>query len=357
MDWSGLVSVSSADRETFATKGLFKRYWRCSVRTLRCQIYLPLILFILGLAGAVAAQAYDPLAMKSKVLPAIDLVAKDSARSREIPMRVYLPETSSNCPVVLFSHGLGGSKEGSSYLGKHWASRGYVAVFMQHPGSDAAVWQHQERGDRLPALARAATAENWRLRIEDVGSVLGQLQVWNSETGSQLEGRLDLDKVGMSGHSFGAVTTQWVAGQQGHGISWARPEIKAAIALSPSPPRNGSVDDAFGKVSIPWLLITGTEDDSPLSEMEAVDRLKVFPALPPGEKYELVLAGARHSAFSDHRLLPGHAARNSKHHPVVKAITTAFWDSALLGDQAAKDWLNGEGAKSILEPKDRWQKK
>lgn len=327
------------------------------MRALRWQSYLQIILLLLALAGAVLADVYDPLAVKAKILPSIDLVAKDATRSREIPLRVYLPETSGNTPVVLFSHGLGGSKEGSSYLGKHWASRGYAAVFMQHPGSDAAVWQHQARGDRLPALARAATAENWRLRIEDVGSVLKQLESWNSEAGSQLESRLDLRKVGMSGHSFGAVTTQWVGGQQGHGISWAHPEIKAAIALSPSPPRNGSVDDAFGKVSIPWLLITGTEDDSPLSETEAADRLKVFPALPPGEKYELVLAGARHSAFSDHRLLPGHAARNPKHHPVVSAITTAFWDSVLLEDQGAKVWLNGEGPRSILQPEDRWQTK
>jgi hypothetical protein len=32
-------------------------------------------------------------------------------------------------------------------------------------------------------------------------------------------------------------------------------------------------------------------------------RLSVFPALPPGGKYELVLGGAEHSAFTDHALL------------------------------------------------------
>ena len=38
-------------------------------------------------------------------------------------------------PVVLFSHGLGGSREGSVYLGEHWAARGYVALAMDLSGN------------------------------------------------------------------------------------------------------------------------------------------------------------------------------------------------------------------------------
>ena len=52
-----------------------------------------------------------------------------------------LPTNTAPVPVILFSHGLGGNREGSKFLGEHWAARGYVAVFLQHPGSDDSVWK------------------------------------------------------------------------------------------------------------------------------------------------------------------------------------------------------------------------
>ena len=48
---------------------------------------------------------------------------------------------------------------------------------------------------------------------QDVPAVLDQLEAWNKTSGHQLAGRLDLTRVGMSGHSFGAITTQAVSGQ------------------------------------------------------------------------------------------------------------------------------------------------
>ena len=52
----------------------------------------------------------------------------DTNREREIPVRLYLPAATNAAPVVLFSHGMGGSRAGSAYLGRQWAARGYVAV-------------------------------------------------------------------------------------------------------------------------------------------------------------------------------------------------------------------------------------
>ncbi|TVS18352.1 MAG: hypothetical protein EA424_11055 [Planctomycetaceae bacterium] len=58
---------------------------------------------------------------------------------------------------------------------------------------------------------------------------------------------------------------------------------------------------------MPWLLMTGTHDTSPIGGQTVKSRLAVFPALPPGDKYELVLDSAEHSAFT-HRRLPGRYA-------------------------------------------------
>lgn len=305
--------------------------------------------------------AYDPLQIATADGPTmLDLTVQDSDRSREIPIRVFLPTARTPQPVVLFSHGLGGSREGSAFLGKHWASRGYVTVYLQHPGSDTSVWREERLGKRMDAMRSAASGQNLLLRMKDVPAVLDQLQKWNAESQHPLAGRLDLGHVGMSGHSFGAVTTQAVSGQSlaGRWISFTEPRIKAAIAFSPSGPR-GSRDPekAFGDVRIPWMLMTGTKDVSPIGDMDVPSRLSVYPALPPGGKYELVLDGAEHSAFTD-RPLPGdQETRNPNHHRAILALSTAFWDANLRDDKAALEWLDGDGPRKLLEPADRWQHK
>ena len=82
--------------------------------------------------------------------------------------------------------------------------------------------------------------------------------------------------------------------------------------------------------------------------------LAVYPAL-KCEKYELVLDGAEHSAFTE-RALPGEAGkRNPNHHRAILALSTAFWDAYLMGIAPAREWLQGDGPRSVLEEKDCWQ--
>ncbi len=328
----------------------------CQTLFLFAVIYLPL-----ARPAVCKETAYDPLAVTSHDLPKpVDLSFADAARKREIPVRVYLPTEKAAAPVVLFSHGLGGSREGSSFLGKHWAARGYVCVFVQHHGSDTAIWQGKPPEEARDALKSAMNLENFFFRVQDVPAVLDQLQHWNLESGHALHGRLDMKRVGMSGHSFGAVTTQAVSGQvfDGGSVSYVDPRIKAAVIFSPSSPKIGTAKDGFAAVKIPWMLMTGTKDVVPmLSSTDVKSRLAVFASLPPGAKYEVVLDRAEHSAFTD-RPLPGDTEkRNPNHHRVILALSTAFWDAYLRDDRAAKAWLDGDGPKSVLEKGDRWERK
>jgi predicted dienelactone hydrolase len=302
--------------------------------------------------------AYDPLLIDRYQPVQIDLTVRDEKRSREIPIRVYLPKEKTPAPVVLFSHGLGGSREGSAYLGNHWAARGYVAVFLQHPGSDDSVWKDKPPAQRLAAMRAAADLDNFLLRVDDVRVVLDQLDQGNKSSGNTLSGRLDMKRIGMSGHSFGAVTTQAIAGQRFFlGSSLTDSRIKAAVIMSPSGPRGGENKLAFGSVKIPWMLLTGTRDTAPIGDATIESRLSVFPALPAGGKYELVLYNAEHSVFTE-RALPGDSQpRNPNHHRSILALTTAFWDAYLRDDQNAKNWLDGDGPRKILDKEDRWQRK
>lgn len=312
-----------------------------------------------------AHAGYDPLQLPAtESAPPQDFTVKDATRSRDIPIRVYLPSGKSSAPVVLFSHGLGGSRSGSTFLGKHWSARGYVVVFVQHPGSDTSVWQDAPLRERATAMRKAASPQNYLLRVKDIPAVLDQLERWNQDAKHPLNGRLDTKRVGMSGHSFGAVTTQSVSGQTTAGgkAMFTDPRIDAAVIMSPSAPERGQPDAAFGSVKIPWLLMTGTKDiaqigGSSIGTGDMKSRYAVFPALPPGDKYELVLNDAEHSVFTD-RALPGESPqRNPNHHRVILALSTAFWDAFLKQDADAKAWLNGDGPRTVMQKEDRWQKK
>lgn len=305
-----------------------------------------------------AEAAYDPLGLVAVAKAQItDYTLQDVERDRQVPIRVYLPKVTEPAPVILFSHGLGGSRENNPYLGNHWAGQGYVVVFMQHVGSDESVWKDVPRHKRLAELKGAASRENAVLRFEDVSFVLDQLEVMNAAGDTAISRRMDLDKVGMSGHSFGAVTTQWVSGQKQPlaGAKYLDKRIDAALAMSPSAPRLGRASRAFGGIEIPWLSMTGTEDVSMIGGADVESRLAVYKALPEGSKYELLLHGAEHSAFSERDFRASEQNnRNPNHHRAILAISSAFWDAYLRDDSAAKDWLIEETV-SVLEANDRWQ--
>jgi dienelactone hydrolase len=322
-----------------------------------------------AIASADERSAYNPLSTPSQFSPEIlNVEVYDKARQCEIPIRIYLPKDKSPAPVVLFSHGLGGSRETSPYLGRHWSARGYVAVFLQHPGSDESIWKGKSAEGKKAGMQGATTGKNFMSRVKDVRATLDQLDQWNKSASHALAGRLNLDTVGMSGHSFGAVTTEALSGEcfADRGPLLTDSRIDAAIIMSPSTPGRGTPAAAFGSVSLPWLLMTGTKDVAELLGGRSINdkspeevmksRLAVFPALPSGDKYELILHEAGHEAFTDRKIF-GKEPRNPNHHRVILAISTAFWDWYLRGDASAKDWLQGDGAKAVLEKDDSWRMK
>lgn len=329
-------------------------------RILLLGVFGVTVIGMLSADPATALKTYDPFRIEDPNSPyVLDLSVTDSRRKRDIPVRIYLPSSKEPAAVALFSHGLGGSCKINAFMGNHWAQRGYAAVFVQHPGSDSSVWKDVPPDKRMAALRKAADKKNFILRAKDIPAVLNELETWNQTKDHTFYKRFDCDHIGMSGHSFGAMTTQAVSGQ----AVWAGMQvftdkrIKAAIVFSPSSPRSGKPEKAFAKVSIPWMLMTGTKDLAAIGNVDMESRLAVFPSLPPGDKYEVVLFNAEHSAFTD-RALPGDTElRNPNHHKIILALSTAFWDAYLNNDISAKTWLEGDGPRLVMEEQDRWQKK
>ncbi|MCA9199391.1 MAG: dienelactone hydrolase [Planctomycetales bacterium] len=288
---------------------------------------------------------------------AIEFELVDENRNRTVPVRICLPDEKKPAPVILFSHGLGGSRHNGQYLVDEWTKHGYVCVNLQHPGSDEDVWRSGRLGDRIRKLTQAANARNLRERVRDVSFVIDQLAVLNAEASHALEGRLDLDKIGMSGHSFGAMTTMALAGSR-IGVRGVRAEnrIDAYLAMSPQM-GGGAYSQSLTKIAQPVLVMTGTKDHSPIDpRVTPESRREVYRVLPGGDKYELVLDGANHFAFGDdlERTFRQH---DPDHHRVIQKMSVVYWDAYLKSDRQAKTWLQSNQPQETnhMKPTDIWQ--
>lgn len=283
----------------------------------------------------------------------------DSMRGgREVPWRAFLPRSDSRVPGLIYSHGGGGTRDSGSQFGRHLASHGLASIHIQHLGSDRAAFRENPR-----QIARAARDPEYGLiRFQDVGFAAQRLRQDKAEVGVRIDG----DRFGVYGHSFGAITTLIAAGQivAGFGQSLACPNFKAAAALSPSPPRPGygSAQSAFGNMLMPIAHLTGSEDHAPNGDFDAGARLIPFEQIRNVDQYLLVLAGANHFTFSGD---PDPALRDisfwypglERHHDLIRAMLTAFFRLKLAGIQEEQSFLSVQGLGSSLGSADRFEHK
>lgn len=299
------------------------------------------------LGAALAPRALRAGAQNPPALVA-DETWHDAARMRDVPLRIRWPQAdgSAATPMVLFSHGLGGTREGGAVWGEAWSRAGFVVVHLQHAGSDLAAVRASARSFSDKAGLRAAgSAEQLLARLRDVVFVLDQITQRHAARQDRWAG-VRPNGVGMSGHSFGAHTTLGMAGQRYPAFDGiAEPRLASFIALSPTVPAVGDARRAFERLTRPLLSITGTRDQDVVGNGATPDkRMAVFAALPQGDKAHLVLRDADHMTFGGQ--VGGHAeimARDqatrdlqSAHHALVAAITSDWWRATLLGDADAR---------------------
>ena len=270
-----------------------------------------------------------------------DLDWLDARRQRAVPVRLYLPVAASTLnpvPLIVFSHGIGGSRNGYSYLGRFWASQGYASLHLQHVGSDRALWSGNPFGvvGRLQAAAQDSEAT---ARVQDLSFALDQVLA------GEFAPRLDTGRVVAAGHSYGANTTLMAVGAQvqraGRLIDLRDPRIKAAIVIS-APPFYGEteVGAILGGIAVPSLHVTATEDtiQVPGYFSPAIDRVVVYEATGGPSKMLAVFTGGSHNIFSD-RPTSGGAALNPQVKAATQALSLAFLKSVFDGDsKGLREW-------------------
>jgi predicted dienelactone hydrolase len=284
----------------------------------------------LGLPFAVSAgPSEEPPRPGHRIL---DLELLDVQRQRPVPARLYMPYRASpdaSVPMVVFSHGLGGSRMGYSYLARHWADVGVASLHPQHVGSDSHVWRGNPLG-LVQRLQLAASDDEALDRVLDLRFALDQI------LGSQQGQLIDVTKIAVAGHSYGANTAMLVAGAKVNtdnaNLGELRDQrIQAAILIS-APPLlgQGPAQQVLGEVRIPTLHITSLKDTINLPGYRSTveDRIAIFDAMSASPRTLVVFNTGGHSIFTDRTTSSG-PETSERIKGATREISTIFLRHAL----------------------------
>ena len=282
---------------------------------------------------------YAPSSPPDKVLTVENISLHDTARNKNIPIKVYYPGGVGPFPVIIFSHGALASKNSYSALGEFWASNGYVCI---HPSHADSVADSGFRGSLREAIS---DPRGWENRPEDVSFIIDSLA--HVETfAPQLKGKLDLRHIGVGGHSFGAYTAGLIAGTtiqlpgKSQPQGFADKRVSAVVMLSPQGEGiMGLTAHSWDTLHLPMLLMYGSRDFGPFGQ-EPVWRSEAYEKAPPGNKYKVELEGGTHMGFA--------APFSGGVHRVevfqcAKLETLAFWDAYLKQDTKARQYVESHG--------------
>jgi len=272
----------------------------------------------------------------------------DTTRERAVPVRLYWPAqvpVGASVPLVVFSHGIGGSRSGYSYLGKHFASHGIASLHLQHVGSDRQVWFGNPFGV-VGRLWKATSEEEAIQRVRDLRFALDEL-LEHSAYGA----RIDRARIAAAGHSYGANTVMLAAGatlqRNGHSVEFRDPRIRAALLLS-APPFYGepALDTILKPLTLPTLHVTATEDviRVPGFYSAPADRVAVFDAAGSRIKTLAMFEGGSHSIFTD-RGGTGGMLLNPRVKSATQDLALAFLRSVFdAQDDGMQQWPGKYGA-------------
>jgi predicted dienelactone hydrolase len=263
----------------------------------------------------------------------------DESRQRAVPVRLYWPEGAERVPLVVFSHGIGGSRRGYSYLGEYFAANGMASLHLQHVGSDRSLWA----GNPVSLVLRLQDAAQEREALERVKDLRFALDRLLAD--ENFGKRVDRRRIAAAGHSYGANTVMLAAGatvqRDGRALELRDPRVRAAVLLS-APPFYGEADPkaVLKSITLPTLHVTATEDViripgyySPVS-----DRVAIFDAVGSPVKALAVFEGGSHSIFTN-RAGTGGAQLNPKVKAATRELALAFLRRVFDGrDEALARW-------------------
>lgn len=279
------------------------------------------------------------------------LTLQDEARNKALDLRITWPVMEAeSLPLIIFSHGAGGSKDGYLPVVEHWAAQGFIVIQPTHADS----LQKQDGGLRAAIDAVDDPAER-AARVGDVRFVIDSLDEISKQA-EALTIKIDRERIGLAGHSFGAYTTMLAMGMREQ-VGEERPdlridEIKAFVSMSPQGTDNPGIDEtSWESCERPWLTMSGSLDKTRMGT-DGASRRTVYEHAQAGGKYELWIDGASHASFSGRLLQNARGERAESERAIfelVQSASLAFWDAHLNDSLRARGYLGSRAIAKLSE--------
>jgi predicted dienelactone hydrolase len=266
------------------------------------------------------------------------LATAGACPSRTASVAVDAPAAPGSFPLLLFSHCHNCTRLSNATTAARLASHGFVVLAVDH--ADNTLWDHLAGHD---ADLDSAFLE---VRAGDVRFVLDRVAAGETP----VAGAVDLGRVGVFGHSFGAVT----AGR----VAQLDDRIGAAAALC-APMENPLIQGVtLAELREPLLFLVAQEDNS-ITELGNLLLRNNFRDA-PGPAWKLEVTDAGHWSVSDLDGLVdifapgcGTGVRQTDGEPfaylepetgraLTAAYVTAFFRATLDGDAGARAYLESE---------------
>jgi predicted dienelactone hydrolase len=297
-----------------------------------------------------------------QVEQARNITLHDPKRDKDLLVTATYPKGDGPFPMIVFSHGAGGAGDTRMPLVRFWASHGYVILAPTHADS-IALRRGKEPDVNMGGVMRKAMAdgEGWKNRARDVSFVidsLGEIQ----EKVTALKGKLDAKRLGVGGHSYGAYTSQLIAGAKValpagvEATTLADERPRAFLLLSPQGRgQMGLAANSWEKIARPMMAMTGSRDRGATGQGPE-EKLEPFKLAPAGDKYGVLIRDAYHMSFLGRTsdidggaaaltllMSPGIAETDQAAvFNQIKVATIAFWDAYLRDDAKAKAYLQSD---------------
>jgi predicted dienelactone hydrolase len=210
-------------------------------------------------------------------------------------------------PLIVYLPGLGESAEAGILWRSAWAKAGYVVLSVQPATAGESVLRSKQAlaGNFEELATEHFSSHSLEARVRIVDYVLAEARR-RAASGMARYSSIDATRVAVAGYDLGAQTASAIAGEATSGIDvrTADQNVRAAIVLSPYASPAIGLEQRWAGISIPVLLITGTEDGDPFGIVRSDARMAPWDFMPDGDKYLLLLAGGTHAVLAGLGMAP-----------------------------------------------------